>query len=203
MRIVPNQDRDFTEWHGGCRHALVWALDVDTPAVRERVSEARSLLAPHLLGRYRRQPHITVAFAGLDPLPGATPTGGLYTGEDRRGHIEGLTRLRHGPLDVEVGGWATYPMAPYLEVSAPGFEPLRDLLTTRPGLYTPHVTIGLYAVESELGTVADLMADFQATPIRLRVEAVSLMSYEASDIAGPLTTLGRFSLTEGSWSATA
>ena len=64
------EDRDFPEWHGGRRHAYVWALEIPAPDLQECLHAARNRLAGLVLPRYERQPHITVAFAGLDAEPG-------------------------------------------------------------------------------------------------------------------------------------
>ena len=44
MITVPSQIRDFAEWHGGCRHALVWALEISSSEVDELLSAARRRL---------------------------------------------------------------------------------------------------------------------------------------------------------------
>ena len=62
---IASEDRDFAEWHGGRTHAAVWAFELDLPEVREMIAAAHRRLGHLLLPRYARQPHVTVAFAGL------------------------------------------------------------------------------------------------------------------------------------------
>lgn len=199
MKTVPNQDRDFVEWHGGCRRAAVWALDVDTAAVRETLGAARSGLAPLLLARYRRQPHLTIAYAGLLPEPGANPVEGVYTDADLDGDVAALAQLGQRPFDVEIGGWGSFAMAPYLGVSSDGVASLHAALAGPSDRYVPHVTIGLYAVEADLDEVAAGMAGLPDPRLTVSVSGVCLMAYATSDIAGELTTLGRFDLSTGTW----
>nr|WP_231980539.1 2'-5' RNA ligase family protein [Tessaracoccus coleopterorum] len=194
---MPNLDRDFSEWHGGCSSALVWALDVDTAEVRARVGEAAGRLDDLLLSRYLRQPHITLAFAGLRPEPGATPAGAVYGEHDTRRDLAALRALGIAPFRVTVGGWGTFPMAPYLDASADALSPLRAVLPA-PSRH-PHVTVGLYAVEAELSEAEARMTGFAPPPLEVAVDTVCLMSYATDDIAGPLTTIGRLSLCDGTW----
>jgi len=197
VRILPNIDRDFTEWHGGCSRALVWALDVDTVDVRSRVAEAAGRLDGLLLPRYRRQPHVTLAFAGLHPEPGATPAGETYGTSAMERDIASLGALGVRPFRVRLGGWGTFPMAPYLDATSEAISRLQAVL--RSPSHHPHVTVGLYAVEAALSDIEERMAGFVQQPLEVDVETVDLMSYATDDIAGPLTTVGRLSLRDGAW----
>ena len=60
-----NERRDFGDWHRGRPHYLLWAIDVDLPAVRSRITAAQRALDGLLLDGYRRQPHITLALCGF------------------------------------------------------------------------------------------------------------------------------------------
>ena len=62
---LENVRRDFPEWHRGRAHYLLWAIDVDAVAVRERVAGASAHLADLLLDGYRRGPHVTLALCGF------------------------------------------------------------------------------------------------------------------------------------------
>lgn len=199
MRLRANRDRDFTEWHGGCRRALVWAVDADLPEVRDRIDDARSRLDPLLIGRYQRQPHITIAFAGLEPEPGATPAGRLYHRADAAADAKAISDLALPPFSLTVGGWATFPFAPYMEVAGEGPALLRETLGSPTRDYVPHVTIGLYCVAAELADVEHRMAGFSPPPLEVSVDRVHLFAYETADIAGPLTTVGTLDLRDGSW----
>ena len=197
MSIIPNVDRDFTEWHGGCSRALVWALDVDTPAVRGHVAEAAARLDGLLLARYARQPHVTLAYAGLVPEPGATPSEPPYGDARRRRDVAMLETSGVRPFQLSIGGWGTFPMAPYLDATAVEVARLQTVLASPTD--HPHVTLGLYAVEVEMAEVEARMAGFSPPPMTLTVDEVALMSYATDDIAGPLTTVGTLSLADGAW----
>jgi hypothetical protein len=51
-----------------------WALDVDTPELRQAVSRAECHLSGLLLDDYRRQPHVTLDLCGFRPPRRAMPT---------------------------------------------------------------------------------------------------------------------------------
>lgn len=199
MITVPSQIRDFPEWHGGCRHALVWALEVDTVAVRALVEQGRERLAGIVAPRYGRQPHVTLAYAGLEPLEGATPGGHLYRDDDLAADLAALRAASAGPLELTISGWGSFSMAPYLAVDCPTLPQLAAGLAGASPDYVPHVTLGLYSVAVPIADVAGRLADWPASGLRLTVGAASLLSYETADIAGPLTTVGRLDLTDGTW----
>lgn len=199
MRLLANQDRDFTEWHGGCRRALVWAIDADLPEVHAVLADARNRLDGLLIGRYQRQPHITLAYAGLEPEPGATPKGRVYLNHHLATDIDAASALNLEPFDVVITHWDTFPLAPYLGVKSPQSAVLRAAFGGTTQGYVPHVTIGLYAVTAELADVKKRMSGFDPPPITVRVDRLHLLAYEAADIAGRLTTVGTLSLGDGAW----
>ena len=63
-RTLPQEDRDYPEWHQGRTHYGVWLIDADVGAVRERITQAQAHLAP-LLVHHQRQPHITLFVCGF------------------------------------------------------------------------------------------------------------------------------------------
>lgn len=199
MRLHASQDRDFVEWHGGCTTALVWALDVDTPAMRAQVVAARERMGDLLLPRYRRQPHVTIAFAGLVPEPGATPSGRTYPAAALEADLALLRASGLMPMTARVHGWSTFEMAPYLGVSAPGAARLRELLWGDASGYVPHVTTGFYATDTSEAEVAERMAGWDAPTLTFDIDHLTLFSYETADIAGPLTVHGRLNLSDGSF----
>ena len=199
MKLSANLDQDFSHWHGGCQQALVWALDVDREEVRARQERAQQLLGDLLISRYCRQPHVTVLFAGLNPEPVTHPTGRIYSIADRDRDIAALTSSDIGPIELSIGGWATFQMAPYLEVSSDTVHELRHAMVGSTPEYVPHVTIGLYAVDTDLDEVRERMAGFDPDPLIVRVDSITLMSYASSDIAGKLTTIGRVDLSTSTW----
>lgn len=199
MHTIACRDEDFTAWHGGCRHALVWALDVDVPPVREAVAAARERWQRFLLPRYERQPHITLAYGGPVMVPGALPMDPPYSRHDVERAVAGLHGLGLQPFDVQVTGWGTFPMSPYLAATAPELEVLGRYFERAD--FRPHITVGHYAHAGPVQEVAALCAGWDRPHVPpVRVEDISLMRYETHDIAGSLTTIGRFHLASASWS---
>lgn len=190
------QDRDFPEWHGGRRHALVWALELDTTDLHECVDAARSRLSGLLLPRYGRQPHVTVAFAGLVAEPG-------LAGYDKTRLETDLSRLQpllDGPVDLRATGWGSFPMVPYLAVESGWLAGAHAALDDggHQMSYLPHVSMGHWAGEWPREMVLARIA----APIPAhtwRVSDVSLLRYETHDIAGALETVGRLNLHDGTW----
>jgi 2'-5' RNA ligase len=203
---VACEDRDFPEWHGGCRHALVWAVDADIEGVREAVRDARDRLVTVLLPRYRRQPHITLAYAGVVARPGARPVDEPYSRTRLGDDLARLRALAQRPFEVAVGGWGTFPMVPYLHVSAPELAAVSSALTAGSpyvGGYVPHVTVGHYSVSRPLSEITRHIDGWAPPAAVVEVREWALLAYETHDIAGPLTTVGRLSLADGSWSVEA
>lgn len=62
------------------------------------------------------------------------------------------------------------------------------------------MTIGLYGVAEHIDLVAERMTGWPAAAVQVEVGAASLLRYETADIAGPLSTVGRLDLTDGTWS---
>ena len=196
----PIEDRDFAEWHGGCRHALVWLIDVDVPAVREAVAYARARLDGLLYPRYDRVPHVTVAFSGLAPEPGATPADILYGADELASDLGRLEALAAEPFTLRIEGWDTFTTSPHLSVvGLDHLLPLHEALTAQRAcgadVYVPHVTVGLYGVEVALSEVKARMAGWSAPPIDVDVTELVLARYDTADSLGPLTPIHRITLT--------
>lgn len=193
------RDEDFVSWHGGCRRAAVWAVEADTPGVRAAVASMRERWGGLLLPRYDRQPHITVAYGGPVPEAGASPMEEPY---DRPRFEADLARLRAArlePFAVEISGWGTFPMVPYLSAHAPALHRANATLTTQPG-YVPHVTVGHYRVSVPLAEIDAVAGGWQPPEAgQLRADRLALMTYGTHDIAGPLTVEGWFRLDSGEW----
>lgn len=199
MILVPSQERDFVEWHGGCPTALVWAIDLRDPALAAQVAAARARLGDVLLPRYERHPHVTIAYAGLAPHEGATPEGHLYPQESLARDLDLLRGSGIGPLRVDVSGWDTFAMAPYLGAQVPGAADLRALLLGGAEGYVPHVTLGFFAAGADAATLHERMEGWDAPSLHYDVDALTLFGYATADIAGPLTVVGRLSLADGTW----
>lgn len=204
MITLPCEDRDFPEWHGGCRHALVWVIELPDPRVQASLEEASGLLGDLLLPRYDRQPHVTVAFVGLAPQPGATPAERVYLAADLDADLARLSLLPPGPVGLRLGGWGSFSTVPYLAARAEGLAPVREaLLLGRPRdiRYTPHVTLGHYRVAVPIEEVARRLAPWRPVELDHEVTELTLARYDTNDVAGPLTPVGRFGLSRGAWHA--
>lgn len=194
------RDEDFADWHGGCRRAAVWAIEADTPSVAAAVAALREQWGALLLPRYHRQPHVTVAYCGPVPEPGATPAEEPYGRHRFEADLARLKATRLEPFAVEINGWGTFPMVPFLAAHALELHRANAVLTAQAG-YTPHVTAGHYATAVPIAHVEARVAGWEPpTVAALAVESLALMTYETHDIAGPLRVEGRFHFSTGEWS---
>ncbi|ENO80655.1 2'-5' RNA ligase family protein [Thauera mechernichensis] len=195
-----NERRDFGDWHRGRPHYLLWAIDVDLPAVRSRITAAQRALDGLLLDGYRRQPHITLALCGF-PARTARPAVDEFDRHWLQARIDALAAARITPFTVAIGALESFSSAPFLHVDgADGpLGALRACLhadTPHPqGEYVPHVTVGLYADAYPTHSVAqrfDVCAP--VVPLRCTIERISLMGYVAAEIGGALFTLAEWDL---------
>ena len=96
-----NARGDFSAWHRGRPHYLLWALDVDLPTVRARVTAAQRTLDGLLLEDYRRQPHVTLALCGF---PAQAPTAAdEFDHDELEARIAALHAARIAPFTIEIG----------------------------------------------------------------------------------------------------
>lgn len=195
--------RDFVEWHLGRAPYLFWALDLDMPAVRQRIDRAATHLSGLLLDVYRRQPHLTLDVCGF---PSAQPHhADDFASQLLLAQFEALRASRLPCFEIDIGALASFPSAPYLKVGDGGncLAAIRQCLAVEgasrlTGDYTPHVTVGLYADAWPAAVVHSRLAGFAAgEPLSCRIEQISLMSYAPSEIGGALSRLGSFHLDEG------
>jgi len=194
------EQRDFVEWRRGRTHYAVWAIDVDTPALRAATAAMRDHLGPCLLPDYHRQPHVTLRLCGF---PAAVPRlGDDYPATTLHRQITALHAAAPAPFALEVGRPDSFASAAYLSVAdcAGGIRAVRQSLSATEGVddafpYTPHVTCGLYRGEFHLPTLLREMAGHNpGQPVRLQVTRLTLMVYEAAIIGGPLVSLCEFDL---------
>lgn len=192
------EDRDFAEWHNGHRYAAVWAFELDQPEVRDLLDQARHRLKPLLLPRYERQPHVTVAFAGLIADED-------FSDEHLDADLALLRGLHTGPVTLRATGWDSFPMVPYLRVDADWPHAAREALNRSRPLaaesYQPHVTVGLYSVVVPVQEAVGLLAELPCGG-SWELPELSLLRYETADVVGPLEVVGRLDLTTGDWSPT-
>lgn len=186
---VATDDRDFPEWHGGIPHAYVWGFLLDCP-----VAAAREALGEVLLPRYERQPHLTVAYAGL--------AGREFDAARLDADLAALRPLCRGPVELSALSWSSFAAAPMLEISATWPHAAHRALAA--GLpwrllepYVPHVTVGFYRTEVPLAEPLAALAPVPVPPRGWQPECLQLLRYDTSDIAGPLTVVGELDLTGG------
>ncbi|MGE5471743.1 MAG: 2'-5' RNA ligase family protein [Bacteroidota bacterium] len=199
---LPSEQRDFVAWRRGRQRYAVWALDVDRPALRAISERYQALLADCLLPGYCRQPHVTVHLCGF---PAArTGLADDYAAAAFSAQVAALTAVRPAPFVIEIGAPASFSSAAYLSVRDRdgGIAALRGVLAGGSASddfpYVPHVSFGLYRGAYPLaGVLARCAAVATGELLRLSLGKLSLMSYEAALIGGPLSTLAEFDLHQG------
>ena len=195
---IQNVRRDFPEWHLGRARYAMWAIDLDCPAVRQQVATAGQHLADLLLDGYRRQPHLTLTLCGF---PSHTREHADDFGvENLEAQIEALRRARLKPFDIEIGALASFSSAPFFHISdaSDGISALCTCLTSvklddRSADYTAHVTVGLYSGTWPSEAVSIRLDTFpRGDTSCCLIHRISLMSYAAAEIGGPLTTIADY-----------
>jgi 2'-5' RNA ligase len=195
---IRNVRRDFPEWHLGRPRYLLWAIDVDTPLVRQRVLAAQRQLSGLLLDDYARQPHVTLSLCGF---PSTAPCHADDFGADAlHGQVARLQREHPRPFEIRIGSLNSFASAPYLEVGDAGAHIARLRTCLAPGehnhpdgSYTPHVTVGLYADAWPTTDIRERLCHCaEDTPLDLRIERISLFGYRSADIGGALTRIADY-----------
>lgn len=195
-----NECRDFVEWHRGRSPYVLWALDVDLPAVRQRLAAAAAHLDGLLLAGYRRQAHVTLDLCGF---PAAVPQAGdEFSPVELAAHCQAQAASFPAPFMIEVGGLESFTSAPYLSVNDPqqGIAALRAVIAVNgrnrsKNDYVPHVTVGLYADAWPAAGVRARLAAFPPAPtVVCRIDKLALLAYQPQEIGGPLQRLGEFCL---------
>lgn len=193
------EDRDFAEWHGGCPWCAVWLLRADLPAVEAALQQARAALAPWMLPRYARQPHVTLAYRGLmagDQAHARSEFGAAQLQRD----VQALQAAALAPFALQLQGWGSFTTVPYLAVTPqPVLQQTHAVLMAQTPYpdwqYVPHVTLGHYACALPVPTVLEtLEAKVGPLAVMLPVTALWLARYRTHDIAGTLSFEGCFDL---------
>ncbi|MBL8447603.1 MAG: 2'-5' RNA ligase family protein [Zoogloeaceae bacterium] len=200
-QTVANVRRDFSEWHRGRPRYCLWALEMADRDVGVAVAAAQAHLAGHLLAGYERQPHVTLALCGF-PVGENLRLEDEFTAEDFDFWARGLVADAPSPFQVEIGALASFSSAPFFRVADPerGVARLRRLLAgwaghDGGGSYVPHLTVGLYGGSWPVAPMARCLSGYAGpVPGLCKVERVSLLSYEAAVIGGPLRREASFDL---------
>lgn len=200
---MASERRDFVEWHRGRSPYVFWALDVDTPELRQALSWAECHLSGLLLDDYRRQPHVTLDLCGFPAAsPGDADEFSVAWLNDR---VQRLRAAGLAEFAIEIGGLSSFISAPYLDARGAdaSLATIRQCLADGSGNrllgnYVPHCTVGLYAAAWPAGPVVERLLAFSGPgALRLAIKRISLMSYHPAEIAGPLSLLGDFWLASG------
>lgn len=207
------EDRDFVEWHRGLPWCAVWVLRTEQAAVTAQVARARGGLAPWLLPRYARQPHVTLAYRGLmaGALVAPKADKGIESAhaefgvQQLRADVRALQAAQLQVLSLQLKGAGSFSTVPYLAVLPhAGLQRVHEVLAAQlPAAdmytdwqYVPHVTVGHYAQRLPLATVEDALR--RVVPpeavCELPVTQLWLARYRTEDIAGPLSFEGCFDL---------
>ena len=197
-RTLPQEDRDYPEWHQGRTRYGVWLIDADSGAVRERIAQVRAHLAPLLVPEAvppRRQPHITLFVCGF--IAPALVHDDDFTPCMLAAQQSALAAAAPSGFTLQLGGIDSFDSAVFLRVNDPqgGLTALRHALgqgmrEIRQSAYVPHLTVGLYSGAFDTPMVAGQLESFAPrTPIALRVQRIYFARYEARVLGGPLETL--------------
>lgn len=192
------EDRDFVEWHGGCPWCAVWVLRTDVPAVECAVAQARAAVAPWLLPRYARQPHVTVTYRGL--MAGAPPhPRAEFDGAQLQRDVQALQAAALQPFALQLEGVGSFSTVPYLAVAPhPVLQHAHELLMAHSPYpdwhYVPHVTLGHYACVLPVATVLAQLQSAGVAAQPVPVQAIWLARYRTDDVAGTLFFEGCFDL---------
>ena len=202
-QTVCNVRRDFPEWHLGRSPYVFWALDVDFPVVRAQVALAGDHLAHWLLAGYCRQPHVTLDLCGF---PAAAPIrDDEFSSDLLERQCAALNQAQLPAFAVEIGCLGSFSSAPFLGIVDPEgwIADVRRCLAVDGqarlhGDYVPHVTVGLYGGAWPVGEVGARLADFPVGDRTIcRIERLSLMAYQPSEVGGPLTCIADYWLASG------
>jgi hypothetical protein len=189
---IPSLVKDHVDWHRGRREYAVWLIELGSGEIRDKVEAAREHLSEFLLKPYLRQPHVTLFACGF--LTGAPCHADDYCTGQFHAHLQKLQGSKVGQFSIRIGKLNSFASAPFFEVEDPegGIDQVRAILSALgPEIgrdsYTPHLTVGLYSRVFNSASVGRKIASFSSTPSVVTIERVSFASYEARDIAGPLT----------------
>ena len=119
--------------------------------------------------------------------------------------VSALESAQLKPFLITIGALDTFTTAPYFSVLdiECGIAHARQALAKPSGdgpgergfPYVPHVTFGLYGGRFAMpNVVRHLNSAPRIEPVRVTVKQLTLMTYEASVIAGPLTSVCAFDL---------
>lgn len=195
---VASQHQDFAVWRQGRSRYAAWIIDVDIPSLRAATARIRNHLEGYLLPGYGRQPHITLRICGF---PGSNQGfGDDFTPAVFTTQIKSLELARLEPFAIEIGAPQTFTSAAFFSVrdKEGGVRRARTALgSDGPGErdfpFVPHLTFGLYRRQFSVAGVMQRMGSCpDLEDIQLKIGKLALMTYDASVITGPLTSVCEF-----------
>jgi len=191
-KTVPSVALDYPECHRGRKDYALWLIELGNDEVNKKVHAAREHLAEFLLKPYQRQPHITLFICGF--LADTPRFKDDYGWEQLRVHTQLLKDSKVKPFSIEIGKLNSFATSPFLEVddSEGGIHRVRSLLSTAAkeigrSAFMPHLTVGLYSGAFSSTVVGRRISTFSSEPVRFKVERITFASYQAREIAGPLS----------------
>ena len=204
---IENQQRDFVTWHQGRSPYVIWAIDVNTPAICVQVLAAQQHLADLLLEPYLRQPHITLSVCGF-------PAHTVQLADDfshttLEAQISSLRQHDLKPFEIQVDVLASFSLAPFFHIAdaTASVEALHNCLqhasdshpSNKPKTpYVPHITVGLYAGNWCAQAVSQRLDSFEnVSALSFKVSKISLMCYAPAVIGGTLQTIADYDLQSG------
>ena len=213
---------DWSAWHRGRTFAAAWVVLLPEPAPR-LVELARGRLGEIVWPQYRRQPHVTVRFAGLMAEPEGQSQGYQSQGHQAQGHqaqgyqaegyqaegygepelvrdLAAVSAVVEGPITLTTGEWGTFPTTPHLVVQGEWLHRAHRVLPAEggdpPPQYLPHLSVGSHRVRVPLQSVLHRLGEAPA-PVTWTVERLHLVRYRAAEFDGPLEVVGELDLTTG------
>jgi len=188
-------DRNFKEWHEGIPYYGFWAVLIDSSDLMQRVLEAQSHLQHFFLPDYKRQAHITLNACGL-----MTDTRFSNSLLDRQ--ITALKQLTLSPFNLSVTHIDSFSTAAYLAIEDQGQvlhkinTALSDIASdSKPSIYKPHITLGLYREAFQTEKVAQKIIQFNNfKPINITIGELQFCRYKTSSIQGQIEVIKKIKL---------
>ncbi len=187
-----NINRDFSEWHLGRNKYFLWGISITSEKIDARFVSARKQLFEYLLSPYFRQPHITLFVCGF--LTDQVKNNDDYSQEQLDFQIGNLGSKNLKPFEIEIGGINSFSISPFLEVrdTISGINRIRNALSidfpeNRQEKFVPHITFGLYSGDYSTKHIAEKFVDLGPS-ISIRIERISLLSFDPTKINGALKT---------------
>ena len=145
MLTLPSVQQDFVEWRQGRRYYAVWALDLDSPMLRQASRDICAVQPTYWLPDYVRASHLTVGLCGFPAAQARRDDD--YPLARFIAQQKALSDAALAPFELEIGAPDSFTSAAYFSVRdlAGGIKKLRHFLGEADDSgFVPHVTFGLY-----------------------------------------------------------